>query len=94
MSCDVLDEVFEVIKQRKARMPRESYVASLFAEGEDRILEKVGEEAIEVILASKSDGREELVYESADLVFHLMVLLAAKGVDISELYRELERRRR
>jgi phosphoribosyl-ATP pyrophosphohydrolase len=54
MSCSVLDEVFEVIKQRKENPPPESYVASLFAKGEDKILEKVGEEAIEVILASKS----------------------------------------
>jgi phosphoribosyl-ATP pyrophosphohydrolase len=94
MSCSVLDEVFEVIKQRKENPPPESYVASLFAKGEDKILEKVGEEAIEVILASKSGGKEELIYESADLIFHLMVLLAAKGVELSEVYAELERRRR
>jgi phosphoribosyl-ATP pyrophosphohydrolase len=94
MSCSVLDEVFEVIKQRKENPPPESYVASLFAKGEDKILEKVGEEAIEVILASKSGGKGELIYESADLIFHLMVLLAAKGVELSEVYAELERRRR
>lgn len=93
MSCTVLDEVFEVIKQRKVEMPPGSYVASLFEKGEDRILEKVGEEAIEVILASKR-GREELIYESADLIFHLMVLLASKGVELSEVYEELRRRRR
>ncbi|NOZ59439.1 MAG: phosphoribosyl-ATP diphosphatase [Euryarchaeota archaeon] len=93
MSCTVLDEVFEVIKERKAAMPPGSYVASLFEKGEDRILEKVGEEAIEVILAAKK-GRKELIYESADLVFHLMVLLASKGVELSEVYEELRRRRR
>ncbi len=94
MSCTVLDEVFEVIKQRKAEMPPGSYVASLFEKGEDKILEKVGEEAIEVILASKSGGKGELIYESADLIFHLMVLLAAKGVELEEVYEELRRRRR
>ncbi len=94
MSCTVLDEVFEVIKQRKAEMPPGSYVASLFEKGEDKILEKVGEEAIEVILASKSGGKGELIYESADLIFHLMVLLASKGVELSEVYEELRRRRR
>ncbi|WP_456473930.1 phosphoribosyl-ATP diphosphatase [Candidatus Pyrohabitans sp.] len=94
MSCNILDEVFEVIKQRKANPTPESYVASLIANGEDKILEKVGEEAIEVILASKSADKEELIYESADLIFHLMVLLASKGADMSQVYRELERRRR
>ncbi|WP_457554791.1 phosphoribosyl-ATP diphosphatase [Candidatus Pyrohabitans sp.] len=94
MSCDILQEVFEIIRQRKESMPRGSYVASLFEKGEDKILEKIGEEAVEVILASKSGGREELIYESADLVFHLMVLLAAKGVELEEVYEELRRRRR
>ncbi len=94
MSCDILEEVFEVIKQRKVDPPPGSYVASLFEKGEDKILEKVGEEAVEVILASKSGGKDELIYESADLIFHLMVLLAAKGVELDEVYEELRRRRR
>jgi phosphoribosyl-ATP pyrophosphohydrolase len=59
---------------------------------EDKILEKIGEEAAEVIIASKND--ENLVYEAADLIFHTLVLLVYKGVDIDELFREFEKRRK
>ena len=90
----ILDEVFEVVKDRKKNPKKDSYVCSLFNKGEDKILEKVGEEAVELILASKGDKREEIIYESADLIFHVLVLLGYKGVELEEVYEELRRRRR
>lgn len=72
--------------------PDSSYVAKLFSKGEDAILKKVGEEATEVILASKSGDKTHLVYETADLWFHCMVLLAQHGLTAADVLNELERR--
>ncbi len=91
---NILDEVFEVIKDRKKNPKEKSYVCSLFNKGEDKILQKVGEEAVELILASKGDKREDIVYEAADLIFHVMVLLGYKDIELEEIYEELKRRRR
>ncbi|NOZ82864.1 MAG: phosphoribosyl-ATP diphosphatase [Euryarchaeota archaeon] len=93
MSCSVLGEVFGVIEQRKREMPENSYVAELMRSGEEKILRKLNEELLEVVLACRQ-GRKELVHESADLLFHLMVLLSYHGVSLSEVCAELERRRR
>ena len=82
----------QLIQARKESPPPNSYTAKLFAEGEDRILQKVGEEAIEVIIAGKSQGKEHLISESADLLYHWLVLLAEKGVDLAEVEAELKRR--
>ncbi|MHB8174430.1 MAG: phosphoribosyl-ATP diphosphatase, partial [Nitrospirota bacterium] len=71
-----------------------SYVSSLFAKGKDVILKKVGEEAAEVVIASKNQSKEELVYETADLWFHSLIALAEAGVSPSEVYEELKRRRK
>lgn len=94
MSCEVLEEVFQVIQDRKENPKKESYVCSLFKKGEDKILEKVGEEAVEFILASKNSKREEIIYEAADLIFHLLVALSAKDVTLEDVFKELKRRRR
>jgi phosphoribosyl-ATP pyrophosphohydrolase len=91
----VLDELFAVIEQRRDTLPEESYTASLFTheKGENRVLEKLGEETTEVLLAAKDDDREELAGETADLVYHLLVLLAIKDMTLADLREELRERR-
>ncbi|MGH7900711.1 MAG: phosphoribosyl-ATP diphosphatase, partial [Thermodesulfobacteriota bacterium] len=87
-----LEEVYQVIEDRK-RNPREgSYVSGLFNEGLDRILKKVGEEAGETIIAAKNKSREEIIYEVADLWFHTLIALAYFGISPEEIYQELGRR--
>lgn len=89
----VLQEVFEVIKQRQAERPEGSYTTYLFDKGIDKILKKVGEEAAEVIIASKNDNGAEIAYETADLLYHLMVALAHHNLTWEDIYRELAKRR-
>lgn len=95
MTTEVLEEVFAVIEDRKETLPDDSYTASLFLHerGEDAILEKLGEEATEVILAAKNGDSEEIAHESADLLYHLLVLLSAKDVSLEVVCEELEGRR-
>ena len=95
LDADVLDELFDVIEDRKETLPEGSYTASLFAheKGENRVLEKLGEETTELILAAKDEDREEIAHESADIVYHLLVLLSMKGMDLEDLRAELEDRR-
>jgi len=92
---DVIDEVFDVIEDRKAELPEDSYTASLFTheKGENAVLEKLGEETTELILAAKDDDREEIAYEAADIVYHLLVLLSMKDMDLEDLRDELAERR-
>ena len=92
---DVLDELFAVIEDRKANLPEDSYTASLFTheKGENAVLEKIGEETTELLLAAKDDDREEIAHESADIVYHLLVLLAMNDMDLSDLRAELQERR-
>ncbi len=89
---EVLKELYRVIEKRKEELPEGSYTASLFKAGEDRILQKVGEEAIETILALKSGSEEEAVYEVSDLLYHLTVALVSRGITYDEVAKELERR--
>jgi phosphoribosyl-ATP pyrophosphohydrolase len=89
---NIVHELSRVIRARKANAPTGSYTASLFAKGEDEIVKKVGEEAIEVIVAAKGQGRERIVSESADLIYHLLVLLAEKAVAWEEVEAELRQR--
>jgi len=95
MTDEILDELFEVIEQRKADLPEDSYTASLFTheKGENAVLEKLGEESTELILAAKDDDREELAHQSADIVYHLLVLLAMKDMDLEDLRAALRERR-
>lgn len=89
----VLEQVFQVILERKASAdPKSSYVAKLFDKGTDTILKKVAEESGEVLLAAKGGKPEELTYEAADLLFHLMVAMANGGVTPADLSAELGRR--
>lgn len=83
-----------IVQERKANPPPGSYTARLLAAGEDEMLKKVGEEAMEIILAAKGQGNERLISETADLVYHLLVLLAARGLTLADVEAELERRHR
>ncbi|MCB1139409.1 MAG: phosphoribosyl-ATP diphosphatase [Leptospiraceae bacterium] len=89
---EFLFKLESVLKERKEKLPEKSYTANLFRDGEDRILKKITEEAGEVLLASKNHDRQEIVHESADLLFHLMVNLVNEGVSLNDIVRELEKR--
>jgi phosphoribosyl-ATP pyrophosphohydrolase len=90
--ANMLKELFEIIEDRKINPTPGSYTARLLAEGEDRILQKVGEEAIEVILAAKGQGNQRLVEEISDLFYHTLVLLSSKGMTLQDVEAELRRR--
>ena len=92
MSNDILQRLTETLQARKHAAPETSYVAKLFSKGEDAILKKVGEEATEVLLAAKGGDKAHLVYETADLWFHCMVLLAHHGLSADDVLNELARR--
>lgn len=89
---DVLQQLAQVLEQRKQAEPDSSYVAKLYAKGLDAILKKVGEEATETVMAAKDGDPEKIVYEIADLWFHTLVLLAQQGLGPEHVLRELERR--
>ena len=84
--------LFQIILDRKATPKPGSYTNALFNAGEDEIVKKVGEEAVEIILAAKGQGDRRLIEESADLIYHLLVLWAHKGITLEDVERELERR--
>ena len=88
-----LNKLSELIKDRKSKMPEKSYTASLFDKGLDEIIKKVGEESVEVIVAAKSETRKRLIEESGDLLYHLLVLLAQKDIELDEVIKELVRRK-
>jgi phosphoribosyl-ATP pyrophosphohydrolase len=88
----ILDDIYQIILERKENPSSESYVSSLFAKGHDEILKKIGEEAVEVIIASKTADREQIIHELADLWFHCMVLLARDGLSHTDILHELENR--
>ena len=90
---DVLQTLFDTIIERQAHPRPDSYTARLLDAGEDEILKKVGEEAIEVILAAKGQGDQRLISEMADVFYHLLVLLAARGLTLDDVKAELVRRR-
>jgi phosphoribosyl-ATP pyrophosphohydrolase len=90
--ADTLERLEAVIAQRLAADPSTSYVASLGAKGQDQILKKVAEEAVETVIASKSMDKGQVVRETADLWFHCMVMLGWHGVRLSEVMAELEHR--
>lgn len=88
----VLQELQRVLEARKQADPESSYVAKLYARGLDDILKKVGEEATETVMAAKDGDRERIVYETADLWFHTLVMLAAVDLGPGDILAELERR--
>jgi phosphoribosyl-ATP pyrophosphohydrolase len=89
---DVLERLAELLEQRKSADPQSSYVAKLYAKGMDSILKKVGEEATETILAAKEGDQAQIVYETADLWFHCLVMLAQAGLKPQDVLDELARR--
>ena len=89
---DVLAELFAVIESRKGQDPADSYVASLHSKGLNKILEKVGEEAVEAVIAAKDGDQTEVIKEVADLWFHSLVMLSHLGLDQAQVQDELTRR--
>ena len=92
-AAEVLAELFAVLEDRRQNPQQGSYISSLFAKGEDRILKKIGEEAAETIIAAKNHSPGEVIYEMADLWYHCLVLLAAHNIDFAALIAELGKRR-
>lgn len=88
----ILTELTEVLESRMKASPDTSYVAKLYSKGQDAILKKVGEEAVELVMASKDQSKEQVVYEAADLWFHSMVLLSWHGLSVDDVLNELARR--
>ncbi len=95
-NSEILEQLGEILEQRKGAEPDSSYVASLYYKGLDAILKKVGEEATETVMAAKDvaneDNKDKLVYEVADLWFHTMVLLAEQNLSADDVLKELARR--
>jgi len=91
MSNEILKELAAILETRKNESADASYVASLYAKP-DKMLEKIGEEAIETIIAAKNNDKKEIIYETADLWFHIMVMLAQKGLSPDDVLNELARR--
>ena len=89
---DILQAIYQVIRERKGASPDTSYTASLMAKGIDKVLKKLGEEAAELIIAGKGGERQEIVYEAADLFFHTLVLLGFAEIPLEEVYADLRRR--
>ncbi|GJM04982.1 MAG: phosphoribosyl-ATP pyrophosphatase [marine bacterium B5-7] len=92
MKQDILNSLSEILDQRKQASPNDSYTAKLFNDGADSILKKIGEEATEVIIASKSSDNAAIIHEVADLWFHSLVLLKHHDLDHSDILAELESR--
>ncbi|GBD89761.1 phosphoribosyl-ATP pyrophosphatase [bacterium BMS3Abin04] len=89
-----LDYLFKLVKQRKIEMPENSYTSKLFQRGSDRIIQKVGEEAVETVIAAKNKNKEEIIYETSDLLYHLLVMLADQDIEFSEIIFNLKKRHR
>jgi phosphoribosyl-ATP pyrophosphohydrolase len=89
---DVLTRLAEMMEARKSADPASSYVAKLYSKGVDSILKKVGEEAAETIIAAKNGNKEEIIYETADLWFHTLIMLANAGLKPEDVLNELARR--
>jgi phosphoribosyl-ATP pyrophosphohydrolase len=91
-TVEILERLFATIESRKGADPASSYTAKLFHKGPRKIAQKVGEEAVETVIAATSEGREELAAESADLLYHLLVLWAAHGLRPEEVWARLAAR--
>lgn len=89
---EVLDRLAVLLEERKSADPQSSYVAKLYSKGMDSILKKIGEEAAETIIAAKDGDRDKIVYETADLWFHCLVMLAKAGLHPQDVLDELARR--
>ena len=91
---DFIDQLFATLQDRKANPSPDSYTSSLLTNGEDEIVKKIGEEAVEVILAAKGQGDQRIIEETADLVYHLLVLLVSHDLTWDDIRDELAKRHR
>lgn len=89
---EILNQLAEVLEQRKGADPGSSYVAKLYAKGLDAILKKIGEEATETVMAAKDGAADRIIQETADLWFHTLILLAQQGLGPADVLAELQRR--
>ncbi len=89
---EILQELAQILEQRKHEPAEKSYVASLYAKGLNKILKKIGEEATETVIAAKDGDKQKIIYETADLWFHCMVMLADQGLGPDDVLQELQRR--
>ena len=89
---ELLQQLAQVLEQRKTADPKQSYVANLYSKGLDTILKKIGEEATETVIAAKNGDANQLIYETADLWFHTLVLLTHQGLGPELVLNELQRR--
>lgn len=87
-----IKDLYNLIMDRQKNLPNNSYTASLFKEGLDKIIQKVGEESVETLVAAKNESKERLIEEASDLLYHLLVLLAKKEITLEEIEAELEKR--
>jgi len=92
VDAKIVERIFEVIMDRVRNPSEKSYVSQLTAKGEDAVLQKIGEETVELILATKNNCPEEIVHEAADILFHVLVLFAQKGFELRRIFEELEHR--
>ena len=89
---DILQQLTEVLEQRKGADPESSYVAKLYSKGLDSILKKIGEEATETVMAAKDGVKDKIIYETADLWFHTLVMLSQQGLSAEDVLNEMARR--
>jgi len=89
---DIIEKLTEILETRKSADPDSSYVAGLYAKGVDAILKKIGEEATETVMAVKDGNPDRIVYETADLWFHTLVMLVQQGIAPQKILEELDRR--
>ena len=91
-SIKFLSELFSLIKERKTLLPEGSYTTKLFKQGENRIIQKVGEEAVETVIAAKNNDKQEIINEVSDLFYHLFVMLADKDIELTDIVQNLVKR--
>jgi phosphoribosyl-ATP pyrophosphohydrolase len=91
-SGEILDRLYEVVEAKRDDDPEKSYTAKLFKRGTGKIAQKVGEEAVETVIAATSEGPEDVASESADLLYHMMVLWADRGVTPEQVWETLAKR--
>lgn len=90
----ILDDLYKLIKERIKTLPDNSYVAKLYKEGNDRILQKMGEESVEVLIAAMNKNKKRIVEEMADLYFMTLLVMTVKGISPEDVYKELKKRKK
>ena len=91
-ATNFLNKLFDLIKDRRMTMPENSYTSELFRSGSDRIIQKVGEESVETVIAAKNRDKKEIINETSDLIYHLFVMLADQEIELSDIVRNLQKR--